>query len=58
MAARAWLTRKRVVLLAAVAVLAGAGVAYATIPAENGVYSACMLKGVGTPIMSLKASTA
>lgn len=32
----------------AVAALAGAGIAYATIPSGGGVYSGCMLKGVGT----------
>jgi hypothetical protein len=32
----------------AVAALAGAGIAYATIPGPGNVYTACMLKGVGT----------
>jgi hypothetical protein len=32
----------------AVVALAGAGIAYATIPSGGGVYSGCMLKGVGT----------
>ena len=32
----------------AVAALAGAGIAYATIPGAGAVYTACMLKNVGT----------
>src|SRR5690349_15192871 len=32
----------------AVAALAGAGIAYATIPSAGGVINACMLKNVGT----------
>ena len=32
----------------AVVALAGAGIAYATIPGGGGVYSGCMLKNVGT----------
>ncbi len=48
MGSRLRLSRKRVVLLAGVLVLAGAGVAYATIPGGNGVFTACMLKNVGT----------
>jgi hypothetical protein len=42
------LTRKRVVLLALLAALAAAGVAYATIPDSSGVYTACELKATGT----------
>jgi hypothetical protein len=42
------LTRKRVALLVGLAGLVSAGVAYATIPDAGGVYTACMLKKVGT----------
>lgn len=47
---RSCLKGKRVALVAAVAlaVLAVAGVAYATIPSGGGVYTGCVLKGVGT----------
>jgi hypothetical protein len=41
-------TWKLVAAAVAVAALAGAGIAYATIPGGGGVYSACMLKNVGT----------
>jgi Collagen triple helix repeat (20 copies) len=40
--------RLALVAAAALAVLAAAGVAYATIPSAGGVYTACELKGVGT----------
>jgi hypothetical protein len=42
------LTRKRLALLAALAILGAAGAAYATIPDSSGVYTACALKSVGT----------
>jgi hypothetical protein len=45
------MNRKRVLTFAVGAVLAAAiagGVAYATIPGPGNVYSACMLKGIGT----------
>jgi len=48
MSVRVRLTRKRVVILVAVAGLVSAGVAYATIPDGNKVFTACMLKNVGT----------
>src|SRR5689334_1989645 len=43
--------RRRRLLLAGVVVVlaaAGSGIAYATIPGEGNVYTACMLNGVGT----------
>lgn len=47
---RSHLKGKRLALIAAaaLAVLAAAGVAYATIPSSSGVYTGCVLKGVGT----------
>jgi hypothetical protein len=42
---RSW---KLVLAALAVAALAGAGIAYATIPSSGGVINACMLKNVGT----------
>jgi hypothetical protein len=42
------LTRRRVALVALVAGLVTAGVAYATIPDSNGVYTACKLNATGT----------
>jgi hypothetical protein len=45
------MNRKRVLAAAVGALVAAAiagGVAYATIPGPGNVYSACMLKGVGT----------
>lgn len=42
---RSW---KLVATAIAVAALAGAGIAYATIPGAGAVYTACMLKNVGT----------
>ena len=42
------LTRKRVVALFALVVAIGTGVAYAAIPDSNNVFTACMLKNVGT----------
>jgi len=42
------LTRKHLVLLAVLATLAAAGVAYATIPDSSGVFTACQLKATGT----------
>jgi len=42
------LTRLRVVTAVAVAGLVSAGIAYATIPDGNNLYTACMLKNVGT----------
>ena len=46
---RSHLKAKRLALIAtaAAAVFAAAGVAYATIPSSGGVYTACVLKGVG-----------
>src|SRR5436190_23062229 len=44
-----WIIRRKVVVLAgAVAALAAAGIAYATIPDGNGVYTACKLNATGT----------
>src|SRR5436190_2941333 len=44
-----WIIRRKVVVLAgAVAALAAAGIAYATIPDANGVYTACKLNATGT----------
>jgi hypothetical protein len=43
--------RRRLITMAAAALLSGAiaaGVSYATIPGPGNVYSACMLKGIGT----------
>jgi hypothetical protein len=40
--------RRRIAAVAVVGALAAAGVAYAAIPDSNGVYTACMLNGVGT----------
>lgn len=47
---RSHLTGKRLALVAAsvLAVLTAAGVAYATIPSSSGVYTGCVLKGIGT----------
>jgi hypothetical protein len=42
------LTRKRLALFGALAILAAAGAAYATIPDSSGVYTACELKAAGT----------
>jgi hypothetical protein len=42
------LTRRRAILAALLGGLVTAGVAYATIPDANGVYTACMLKKLGT----------
>src|SRR6478672_4241623 len=42
------LTRKRVLLAGVVAALLVVGVGYAAIPDVNSVYTACMLKSVGT----------
>src|SRR5436190_7219801 len=44
-----WIIRRKVVVLAgAVAALAAAGIAYATIPDANGIYTACKLNSTGT----------
>jgi hypothetical protein len=40
--------RKHVLVAAAVGTLAAAGIAYATIPSDGNLYTACMLKNVGT----------
>ena len=48
MEVRLRLTRTRVAMLAAVVVAIGAGVAYAAIPSDGKVFTACMLKNVGT----------
>ncbi len=47
---RSWWQGRRLLLAAglAVAAFAVAGIAYAAIPGSGGVYTACMLKGVGT----------
>ena len=47
---RSHLNGKRLALIAAaaLAVFAAAGVAYATIPSGSGVYTGCVLKGIGT----------
>ena len=40
--------RLTIAVATAAAVLAAGGIAYATIPSSSGVYTACVLKGVGT----------